>query len=302
VLLPGSLDVPLAAVREAGGALHVLSNACTHRGHLLLDAAGPVARIRCRYHGRSFGCDGRLAAAPGFEGAAGFPAPEDHLPRLRTADLGPFALAALPGAPDLARAWGPLLARLAHVPLGRWPLDVARSHDYEVDASWIAYVDNYLEGLHIPFVHGALRATLDLGGYLTEVHEGGVLQIGAAAEGELAFRTPDPRRPTLRVAAYYAWFWPHVMLNIYPWGLSLNLVEPLGPRRTRVRFRSYVAEPALLARGAGAALHATELEDEAVVARVQRGVRSPLYRSGRLSPSHEQGVHAFHRLLAAALG
>lgn len=299
--LPGSLDVPLAAVRDASGSLHVLSNACTHRGHLLLDAPGPVSRLRCRYHGRSFACDGTLVGAPGFDGAAGFPAPEDHLPHLRTSSFGPLVFAALPGAPPFESALGPLLARLAHVPVAPWPLDAERSRDYEVECSWIAYVDNYLEGLHIPFVHGALRATLDLGGYVTEVLDGAVLQVGAAAAGEAAFPAPDPVLSSVRVAAYYAWLWPNVMLNLYPWGLSLNVVEPLSPTRTRVRFRSYVGERALLARGAGAALHTTELEDEEVVSRVQQGVRSPLYRSGRLSPSHERGVHAFHRLLAAAL-
>lgn len=299
--LPGSLDVPLAGIRDAGGSLQVLSNACTHRGHLLLDAPGPVPRLRCRYHGRSFACDGRLLGAPGFEGAVGFPAAEDHLPRLRLASWGPLTFAALPAAPAFEQALGPMLRRLAAVPVADLTLDRERSRDYEVACSWIAYVDNYLEGLHIPFVHGALRATLDLGGYLTEVLPGGVLQLGAAAAGEAAFAAPDPALPGQRVAAYYAWLFPNLMLNLYPWGLSLNVVEPLSPTRTRVRFLAYVGDRSLLSHGAGAALHETELEDESVVASVQQGVRSRLYRSGRLSPSHEQGVHAFHRLLAAAL-
>ena len=84
-------------------------------------------------------------------------------------------------------------------------------------------------------------------------------------------------------------------------GLSLNLVEPLGPRRTRVRFRSYLWRPELIEQGAGAALHQTELEDEAVVEDVQRGVAARLYRRGRYAPRHEAGVHHFHRLLAQAL-
>lgn len=50
--------------------------------------------------------------------------------------------------------------------------------------------------------------------------------------------------------------------------------------------------------GAGADLHAVEMEDEAVVEAVQRGVRSRLYGGGRYSPTRESGVHHFHRLLA----
>jgi len=35
---------------------------------------------------------------------------------------------------------------------------------------------------------------------------------------------------------------------------------------------------------------------------VQRGVRSRIYRRGRYSPTREQGVHHFHRLLTRFLG
>ena len=91
------------------------------------------------------------------------------------------------------------------------------------------------------------------------------------------------------------------MLNFYPWGLSLNLVQPLAPDRTRVSFRGYVLDADRLGSGAGAALDQVELEDEAAVESVQRGLRSRLYRSGRYSPSHERGVHHFHRLLCEFL-
>jgi choline monooxygenase len=92
------------------------------------------------------------------------------------------------------------------------------------------------------------------------------------------------------------------MLNFYPWGLSVNVVTPLAVDRTRITFRSYVRDASRLARGAGADLDRVELEDEEIVARVQRGVRSRLCRRGRYSAKREQGVHHFHMLLARALG
>jgi choline monooxygenase len=91
------------------------------------------------------------------------------------------------------------------------------------------------------------------------------------------------------------------MLNVYPWGLSVNVVEPVSPTHTRVHFRSFVADAARLAQGAGGALDTVELEDEAAVLSVQRGLRSRLYANGRYAPHHEQGVHHFHRLLGQAL-
>ena len=110
--------------------------------------------------------------------------------------------------------------------------------------------------------------------------------------------SPDQGR---RVAAYYWWVFPNVMLNFYPWGLSLNVVEPLAPDRTRVAFRGYVLDAQRLGSGAGARLDQVEMEDEAAVESVQRGLRSRLYDCGRYSPTHERGVHQFHRLLCEFL-
>jgi len=99
----------------------------------------------------------------------------------------------------------------------------------------------------------------------------------------------------------YFWLFPATMINVYPWGLSVNLVEPRAPDATRVRFRTYVWDERHLDRGAGANLFQVELEDERVVESVQRGLAARLRRSGRYSPARESGVHHFHRLLARAL-
>jgi choline monooxygenase len=89
-----------------------------------------------------------------------------------------------------------------------------------------------------------------------------------------------------------------MMLNFYPWGLSLNVVYPLGPSSSRVSFISYVWNESLRDKGVGGNLHKVEMEDEEVVESVQRGVASRLYDRGRFSPRREVGTHQFHHLLA----
>jgi len=125
--------------------------------------------------------------------------------------------------------------------------------------------------------------------------------LAVAADNETCFDLP-PDSPDFgkRIAAYYFWFFPNIMFNFYPWGLSLNIVQPLSIRHTRVLFHSFVWKPELLNTGAGADLDRVELEDEAIVEQVQAGVSSRLYQSGRFSPKMEQGVHQFHSLLARA--
>jgi choline monooxygenase len=82
----------------------------------------------------------------------------------------------------------------------------------------------------------------------------------------------------------------------------VNIVQPLGPERTRVSFLTYLHDASLRGTGAGADLHRVEMEDEDIVESVQRGVRSRLYDRGRYSPRRESGTHHFHGLLARALG
>jgi choline monooxygenase len=314
-LLPGLLDEPLVLTREMNGTLHALSNVCTHRGRVLVEApmtldAGP-APIRCPYHGRRFACDGRMHFMPGFDGVLGFPAASDHLPRLAVHDWAGQVFVALPEARpafDLAATLGGIEARLHGLypgPLAAFVPDPARDRDFTFEAHWALYVDNYLEGLHIPFVHPGLTQTLDWQRYRYELFDGGNLQLGLAAADEPAFEPPpsSPERGQ-RVAAYYWWLFPNLMLNFYPWGLSLNLVLPLSPTRTRVLFRGFVADAAQLGRaqaGAGGALDAVELEDQSAILGVQRGLASRLATRGRYSPQHERGTHQFHRMLLGAL-
>jgi choline monooxygenase len=301
-LLPGLLDEPLLWARDETGTLRLLSNVCTHRGKVLVGAPCRAAEIRCGYHSRRFALDGRLRFMPGFDGVCDFPAASDHLPQLQHGLLWGHALAALHPALPLQELIKPLADRLAFLPIADWAPDPSRSRDYSFDAHWALYIENYLEGLHIPFVHAGLSASIDMALYDYELGSGSVLQLAIARDGEAAFEPPPGHVDHgQRIAAYYGWLFPNLMLNVYPWGLSVNRVLPLGPARTCVQFRSYVADPSLLGQGAGGALDRVEMEDEAVVLSVQQGLRSRLYGRGRYAPEHEQGVHHFHRLLAAAL-
>jgi choline monooxygenase len=301
-LLPGFLDEPLLLTRGRDDRVHFLSNVCTHRGALVCEEAAVQVSLRCRYHGRRFGLDGRFLSMPEFEGVDGFPSSADDLPRVASATLGKLLFASLDPAFPFEELVEEMTARVGWLPIDAAVLDPTRSRDYYVPANWALYCDNYLEGLHIPFVHAALLSALDFDAYRTEVYRWSSVQVGAASGDDATF-APPPSSPDhgRRIAAYYWWLFPATMINVYPWGLSINLVQPLAPDRTRVAYRTYVWEPGLLGSGASADLDRVEREDEAVVQSVQRGVRSRLYRRGRYSQKREEGVHHFHRLLTRFL-
>jgi len=301
-LLAGLLDEPLLLARDTAGTLRCLSNVCTHRGKVLVEAPCRADGIRCGYHGRRFDLAGRARLMPGFDGARDFPSPSDHLPEVPFATWRGHGFAAVAPAAPLADFFAELDTRLPWLDIASFGHDPTRSRRFEFDAHWALYVENYLEGLHIPFLHPGLTKTLDLSGYRYELGRYANLQIGIARADEPAFAPPPGcREHGERIAAYYWWLFPNLMLNFYPWGLSVNVVVPLAPTRTRVVFESFVADPSLLGAGAGGALDPVEMEDEAAVLSVQRGIGSRLYRHGRYSPQHERGVHQFHRLVAEFL-
>jgi choline monooxygenase len=279
-------DEPLVVTRS-GDRLRLLSNVCTHRWHPLVAEPSACRVVRCPYHGRRFGLDGRVQGAPGFEGVEGFPTESDHLPEVALTDwhghlFGNLAPEGAPALPELDLPW-----------------DRATLGDettYQVDAHWTLYVENYLEGLHIPFVHRGLAAALDLAAYRTELHPWGVLQRGPTANAADAF----PHDLTL--AGLYAWIFPTTMVNAYPWGVSLNSVEPLLGGRTRIRYVTWVWDPSRRGIGAGADLARVEAEDDGVVEAVARGARARLARRTGYAPGWEDGVAWFHARLAEMLG
>ncbi|MBZ0112346.1 MAG: aromatic ring-hydroxylating dioxygenase subunit alpha [Thermoanaerobaculia bacterium] len=302
LLLEGCLDEPILLTRDRDDVLHCLSNVCTHRANLVCDGATVAANLRCRYHGRRFGLDGQFLSMPEFEDVEGFPCKSDSLPRLPFGSWRGFLFAGVAPPTALDLLTREMESRIGWLPIEEASLDPKRSRDYVVDANWALYCDNYLEGFHIPYVHNSLAAALDYGDYRTELFEGGVLQVGIAEGGEDLFALPESS-PDFgqKIAAYYFWLFPNTMFNVYPWGISVNVVRPLAVDRTRVSFLAYVWDSERLDRGAGSGLDRVEREDEAVVEGVHKGARSRLYTRGRYSPTRETGLHHFHRMLVEQL-
>jgi choline monooxygenase len=298
-LLEGCLNEPLVLTSDDEGTVRCLSNVCTHRGAIVVEGEGHARSLRCRYHGRRFGLDGKFVSMPEFDTTVGFPSARDNLPQLRLERFGPLLFSGLFPEMSFDEWIAPVRERVSFMPIDDFVYDAATSQDYLINANWALYCDNYLEEFHIPYVHAGLAEKLDYSGYRTERFKYGNLQLGIAKAGEPAFDLPrDHPNAGERVGAFYFWSFPNTMFNFYPWGLSLNVVSPQSVGRTKVAFRSYVWNAALRESGVGAGLHRVEMEDEEVVESVQRGVRSRLYDRGRYSERREVGTHHFHELLA----
>jgi choline monooxygenase len=272
------LQTPLLLTKN-GEKFNCISNVCTHRGAILIEKDCHASGIRCRYHGRRFGFDGKFLSMPEFENVKDFPTEKDNLTHVNLSFWNQFIFASLNSISPLEDFTIEMSKRVKS--LENYKLTATK--DYTVNAHWALYCENYLEGFHVPFVHPALNREIDYGTYTTELFHYSNLQTAYDDAGELA--------------ALHFFIFPNMMFNFYPWGLSVNIVRPVSPIKTTVSYFTFVSDESKIGKGAGGDLETVELEDQQIVESVQRGIRSHLYDSGRYSPTREQGTHHFHRLI-----
>ncbi|HEX5153907.1 MAG TPA: aromatic ring-hydroxylating dioxygenase subunit alpha [Parafilimonas sp.] len=299
ILLENYLTEPLLLTKDKQQSIHCLSNVCTHRGNLVVYESCKLNQLKCRYHGRLFALDGKFISMPEFKEVRDFPTKDDDLYELPLFKWGNLLFTSLDKRHRPTVFLGEMMQRIGWFPVHNLQFRSELSKDYFVEANWALYCENYLEGFHIPFVHAGLNQVLDFGEYATEVFRYSNLQLGIGKKGDVCFELPSTSPDHGKeVAAYYFWVFPNMMFNFYPWGLSVNIVEPLDVSKCRVRFLTYVSDESKLEKGAGSGLDVVELEDEEVVQNVQKGIRSRFYKYGRYSVKREQGTHHFHSLIA----
>jgi choline monooxygenase len=164
--------------------------------------------------------------------------------------------------------------------------------EYEVACNWKVYIDNFLEGYHLPHVHPGLSKVLDYRAYDTELFDWYSLQHSPLRDASDVYGDGD---------AWYYFVYPNTMLNIMPGRLQTNVVVPLALDRCRVTFDYYFT-------GDGASRSDSDLrfsdeiqrEDIDICERVQKGLLSGGYVPGRLCPKREAGVWHFQNLLRQA--
>ena len=286
---------PVLVVRGNDRVLRAMSNVCRHR-------AGPIARgegkrpvLQCGYHGWTYSLDGRLAVTPEFDGVEDFDRANCTLPQFQVEVWNELVFVNLdPRAESLLDFLGTLLGDMPRVDYTGFRL--AHRKTWELDCNWKVYVDNYLEGYHIPIVHPGLFRELDYPAYRTETKRTYSIQIAPTRRPQRIRGDEDVR---------YFWIFPNLMLNVYADNFSTNLILPLGHGRTATLFDWYFKDPD----AARAAVDETvkfsdeiQIEDIDICETVQRGLGSMTYDTGRYSPSRENGVHHFHLLYAETMG
>lgn len=300
------VGVPVVLTRDVGGVLRAFYNVCRHRAGTVARGCGVRRTLQCAYHAWTYGLDGALRSTPEFDGVEDFDRADHGLVPIRVETWGPFAFVNMwDEAPPLAEIIGEIAAETDSFDFTA--MRRVERRDYVIEANWKLYVDNYLEGYHVPTAHPGLNLELDYTNYRVETRRWHSRQHapikpvdGAAVDRRYVPRDGDD-------GAWYYWLFPNFMLNIYMGQLQINVIVPLAHDRTLTIFEWYLrhdVDDAALERYEESKRfsHEIQVEDIQLCEDVWRNMKSGAYDRGRFSVKRENGVHHFQGLLCETLG
>jgi choline monooxygenase len=285
---------PVVLVRHRDGTLRGFYNVCKHRGGpLCTEEQGRSKVLQCKYHGWTYLLDGSLRGVPRFNRVDLFDKKDFGLTPIDVAVWQGLVFARLQATgPSLEEILAGIGERIAPADLSR--MHFVRRDTYEIGCNWKVYVDNFLEGYHVPLVHPELNDILDYRSYRTETFDHYSLQHSP-------FQAGDNRYGEAQGEAFYYFVFPNIMLNIMPGRLQMNLVQALAPDRCRVVFDYYYLDLSEEYRQViekdVAFSDLVQREDVEICEHVHRGLVSRAYDRGRFSVEAEEGVYHFQTLL-----
>lgn len=296
-LARSAAGVPLLAVRDAGGIVRAYRNACRHRGMQVAEGSGSRKAFACRYHGWTYGLDGRLRQVPH---EAGFPELDKSAHRLvpvSAVERDGFIFVAQDGEAAAFEGLPPILA-----PGHR----LFAQSEYVVDANWKIFLEGFIEGYHIRSTHP--ESFLPYGFDNLNL----VDFFGPHSRVTYPFRrirkletVPAAERRVAGFLTYVYQLFPNIIVAALSSHTSVLVLEPLSASQTRAHSWSLTNsdEPGAedeARRDAAFVSTSGAAEDREVVRAIQRGMAAganEVFTFGL----YESAIGHFHRALDAAL-
>lgn len=294
---------PLVITRGMDGNLRGFYNVCMHRAGPVALGQGNRKSLQCKYHGWTYDLEGKLTRAPEFEGVQNWAKESVCLAPIKVEAWGPWVFVNLdPNAMPMNDIYGPIQAETLRKGFDISKMSLIERRDYVIECNWKVYVDNYLEGYHLPIAHPGLFKELDYDQYRVDTYRYYSSQYAPIRPVEGEVRDRRYVRTESEAEALYYWIFPNVMLNVYLDNTSINIILPLGPDKTLTIFEWYFQQPGT---GEGwdsmqqiiAFSDQIQQEDIEICENVQKGLKSNVYNQGRFSVLRENGVYHFQSLV-----
>ena len=276
--------IPIVLWRTATE-IKAFANMCRHRGApLVWDGESQKGKLlRCRYHGWTYDQSGTLVNNTDF----GNPCQSLQLHSLQVWNQSGWIFVSWnPQTHTPADIYPTLFDNISG--MNHWTVRSTQRH--MLKCNWKTYVENYLEGYHIPYLHPSLTKEVSMSSYKVIVRE-----------REMEHRVKTKEATTSE--GYWAYCWPNLAVNKYSAGLSIERILPVSVNETVIEYW-YMFPPETPQESVDEAIglsHQVTLEDIQVVEAIQISMESGLYEPGPLSPKHEHGIEAFQSWVGQCL-
>lgn len=283
---------PVIVIKGDDEVIRAFYNVCRHRGGPLALKDGNCKMLQCKYHGWTYKLDGSLRGVPRFDRVDLFDKKDFGLVPVKTEIWQGLIFINLS---QESKSINSVLSGIAEniLPNKLQTKKFFKRVKYDIKCNWKAYVDNYLEGYHLPYVHPELCETLDVKDYRTETFEYYSLQKSATKKTGNFYSDNGE--------VFYYFIYPNFMLNVLPGRLQTNLVLPVDTNHCSVFF-DYLYDDISIKnqRQIQEDINYSDKiqqEDILICEAVQKGLESKAYHKGRFSVECEAGVHHFQSLL-----
>jgi choline monooxygenase len=293
---------PVLVVRTKQDEIKAFHNVCRHRAGPVATENGNSPLLSCKYHGWTYTLDGELMSAPEMQSTPNFELCQFHLPRVDLAIWQGLIFVNLGKEQSADVCLETMLQGIAEriLPIDLSVLEYSHRQEYIVQCNWKVYMDNYLEGYHLPIVHPGLNKLLDYRSYEISLHPWYSYQFSPLEKVESQNNFYGEGK------AHYFCVFPNLMLNILPGRLQTNIVEPIDENSCKIIFDYYYADldselTKNLIRQDQDFSDEIQSEDINICEAVQKGLMSGTYESGRFCIKRENAVLHYQELIRKTL-
>ncbi|KAK3075640.1 hypothetical protein LTR53_000882 [Teratosphaeriaceae sp. CCFEE 6253] len=222
--------------RDRENKINAFHNVCRHRAFPVVtgEQSGNSKILSCKYHGWSYGLNGKLSKAPGYQELDGFDKSQNGLFPIHVhKDVNGFIWVNLDAKKEPEVAWKDdfdgidTQHRYTQFNFDDYVFD----HFWEMEGNynWKILADNYNECYHCATTHPDIPALADLASYNVKTRACQIIHDAAT--------TDEQRKNGLTVASTY--YFPNVSTNISPHFFMIQRFVPSGPTTSSMQYQVF---------------------------------------------------------------
>ncbi|CAG8935544.1 unnamed protein product [Penicillium salamii] len=281
--------------KDRQGNINAFHNVCRHRAFPIIESekgdSGNAKLFACKYHGWSYGLNGKLAKAPGYQDLESFDKSKNSLLPIHVhIDDKGFIWVNLDASPNPV-PWSNDLGevdkqeRYKHYDWDSYVFD----HSYELEGpnNWKLSADNYNECYHCKTTHPDVPDIVDLATYKVDTEKDLIIHYGNSSEEQI--------NNGFRVAAQY--FFPNSSINVTQNFFFIQKFVASGPHDTRMIYEIYRNKNATdeAFNEVDTIYKRVMSEDKVLCAAAHKNIQRGAFIAGEMHPKMEKGPLYFQK-------